>query len=180
MRLIVVSDDANMSRQSRRHGVEHTPEALASWLNVVWAMVLLQGAILVATSLESLVISIGTGFVTAPTLLLTSAAAVLTLMTAKGLRRRRRWARRVTIVSEWLVLLVGGAEVIATIVLVGSAPQLMPVAVTVIIPLAVLVCMRRVRPLFVADSGAKPARREDGISTDETMPLDHAMLGPVS
>lgn len=175
-----MSDDANMSRRSRRAVEEHEPEKLEGWLDVMWAVVFLQGSILVATSLESLVINIGTGFAIAPILLFTSLAAFVTLMTAKGLRRRRSWARRVTIVTEWLVLVVGAAEVVATVALAGTAPQLMPVAVTVVMPIAVLVGIRRIRVLFPEESEAKPTLREDEVTIDGSLPRHHSMLGPIA
>lgn len=120
-------------------------------LDIVWAVVLVQGAITLLSFLEALVVGDTQGAALLPILVLTSGGAVLALASARGLRRRRPWARRVTIVAEWLVLLWGVINLVATAVLVQQV-ALMPLLTTVVAPIVVLRMLRRARPSFVTPS----------------------------
>ena len=139
-----------------------------SWLEIVWALVVLQGGVLVLAAIESLVVNAVFGFTLIAVVALTAAAAFLTLRTARGLRERRRWARRVTLVAEWFVLVFGVVEIIATFALAGSFAGLVPLVTGVLIPVTVLVFLRRTKPLFVVTP--PPSEDVDDIDISEPTP----------
>ena len=119
-----------------------------SWLEIVWALVVLQGAFLVLASIESLVVNAVFGFGLLSVVVLTVAGAVLTLRTARGLRERKRWARRLTLVAEWFVLAFGTIEVLATLALAGSFAGVVPLVTGILMPITILVFLRKTKPLF--------------------------------
>ena len=139
-----------------------------SWLEIVWALVILQGGFLVLATIESLVVNAVFGFGLLSVLALTAAGAFVTLRTARGLRERKRWARRVTLVAESVVLVFGVIEMIATAALATSFAGLVPLVTGVLIPITVLVFLRRTKSLFV------PATAEPIV---ETAPSDDPILG---
>jgi uncharacterized membrane protein (DUF2068 family) len=125
-------------------------------LDVMWAIVLIQGAITLLSFLEALVVGASQGVALVPILTLTGAGAVLALTSARGLRRRRRWARRVTLVAESLVLFAGATNFIATLVL-AQRIGLVSVLTTIVAPIAVLVLLRKTRDLFRTGSRLEEA-----------------------
>lgn len=132
-----------------------TPSARQSWIEILWALVILQGGILVLSTIESLFVNALFGFSLIAVLLLTAGGAILTLRTARGLRLRKRWARRVTLVAEWFVLATGVLEVGATIALPGASTGIVPILTRIVIPIAVLVFLRRTKSMFAADTEAE-------------------------
>lgn len=116
-------------------------------IDIVWAVVLIQGAITLLSFLEALVIGASQGIPFLPAIALTGLGAGLAFGAARGLRRRRRWARRVTLVAESLVLVLGIINVIATMALTEGL-GLMPVLTTVVVPVVVIVMLRRAKPVF--------------------------------
>ena len=120
--------------------------------DVLWAIVLLQGGIGLTTTLEALVGGLGFGApATVPIVSLSLAGAVLALASARGLRRRKRWARRVTLVAEWLLLAVGLLNVLATILMAEMLPGPVPILTTILTPIAVMILLRRSKGEFVAE-----------------------------
>ena len=139
-----------------------------SWLEIVWALVILQGGFLVLATIESLVVNAVFGFGLLTVLALTAAGAFVTLRTAKGLRERKRWARRVTLFAEWFILVFGAVEIIATLALANSFAGLVPLVTGVLIPVMVLAFLRRTKSLFV------PPKPDPVV---ESAPADDPILG---
>ncbi len=106
-------------------------------VDIVWAIILIQGGITVLSLIEALVLSAIQGGALPPVVIITATGAVLAFASARGLRRRRRWARRLTVVAESLVLVVGGINLAAAAILNQQA-GLMPVLTTVLAPAVVL------------------------------------------
>lgn len=138
----------------------------------MWALVVLQGAMLVLASIETLVVNAVFGFTLAGVLGLTVGSAILALRTARGLRERRRWARRVTLIAECGVLVLGLVEVVATMALAGTLPGLVPVVTGIVMPISVLVLLRRTKSLFVGSSAASAQRTENA-----SVPTEDPVLG---
>ena len=84
-------------------------ESLGESLDVVWAILLIQGAMTLMLVLEGVLGSVAFGSIAAmgTIVALTGTGALLALMSARGIRRQRRWARRVALIAEWLVLIMG-------------------------------------------------------------------------
>lgn len=129
-------------------------------LDIVWAIVLLQGAITLLSFLEALVVGAAQGVALLPILALTGIGAVLALTSARGLRRRRRWARRVTFVAESLVLLAGTINLVASLVL-AQRIGLVSVLTTIVAPILVLGLLRKTRDLF--KTGPRPEEAADAV-----------------
>jgi len=106
-------------------------------------LVLLQGAILVAHTLEAIVFLAFVGAASTVSLGLTAGAALLTLATAAGLARGSARARRWTLVAESGVLLVGLVDLALAWLMTGE--PLGPVGLLggLLIPAAVIVVLRR-------------------------------------
>lgn len=128
-------------------------------LGVVWAVVLVQGAITVLSAIEASVGGLALGSLTAagPTILLTLAGGTLALVAARGLRRRIQWARRLTLTAEWLVFGTGALNILATAVIRNQALGLAPLVTTIIAPLTVIFLLRRLKWLFVAPATTEPS-----------------------
>jgi len=141
-----------------------------SWLEILWALVVLQGGILVLSSVESLFVNALFGFSLIGVFILTACGAFLTLRTARGLRLRKRWARRVTLFAEWFVLAIGVIEVGASIAIPGASAGLVPVLTRVVVPIAVLVFLRRTKPLFAGEI-------EEDVDAGDRQPTEDPILG---
>lgn len=125
---------------------EPTPTQMHEMLAIVWSLVLLQGAILVLSTIESLVVNATQGFALIAVSALTGTAAALALLSARGLRKRKRWARRLILVAEWFVLTLGSIELVATQFLDAAGPDIVPILTGVVAPVTVLVLLRRTKP----------------------------------
>lgn len=116
-------------------------------VDIVWAIILIQGGITVLSLIEALVLSAIQGGALPPVVIITATGAVLAFASARGLRRRRRWARRLTVVAESLVLVFGGINLAAAAILNQQA-GLMPVLTTVLAPAVVLALLWKTRDRF--------------------------------
>ena len=113
----------------------------------LWAIVLVQGSITLTSVIEALVGGLSQGVFAAPVVLLTLGAAILALASARGLRLRKSWAKRVTLLAESLLLLMGLVG-IALAILTRAQIGLMPVLTTLLVPAAVIILLARNRKLF--------------------------------
>ncbi len=114
-------------------------------LDVVWAIVLIQGAITILTGVEAVIGSLAMGVIVpaAPIILLSFGGGALALASARGIRRGRSWARRVTRIAEYLVLASGILTVLGSVLLDRRLPGVTSLSVSVIAPLTVIVLLRR-------------------------------------
>ena len=106
---------------------------------------LIQGSITLLNALEVLVIGLamGTMPLLLPTLLLTTAGAVLAFVAAAGLGRLATWARRFTIVAEVLVLWVAAIDLGLAVGIAHASLDVVPMLTRVVIPVLVIVLLRR-------------------------------------
>ena len=141
---IGTADGSGMSSQ-------FTESHMYEELGIVWSLVLLQGAILVVSTIESLVANAVQGFALIGITAITGAAAFLALLCARELRRQRRWARRLTITAEWFVLAIGTVDTVATLFLDSNGLDIVPSLTGVIVPMAILILLHRTKPLFGSD-----------------------------
>ena len=124
-------------------------------IGVVWAVVLVQGAITLLSFLEALVIGVALGVPIVLVLVLTGTGAAIALAAARGLRRRKRWARRATLIAESLILAIGIINALASLALSGQL-SLMPFLTMIAAPVVVILMLRRTKPLFakpIAEGG---------------------------
>ena len=125
-------------------------------VGVVWAVVLVQGAITLLSLFEALAIGVALGVPLVHVLALTGAGTAMALSAARGLRQKKRWARRLTLTAESLILALGIINALASLALSGHL-SLMPFLTTIAAPLVVILMLRRTKPLFaepIAEGGA--------------------------
>jgi hypothetical protein len=122
--------------------MERTTSQTGDLVEVVRVLVLMQGAILVATTIEAALFGLAFGPSTAPGVLFTAGAAVLTLAASRGLGRRKRWARRLTIGAELMILAGGLLELGLSVLLVGAAFGVVPSLTRLVVPIVAIVALR--------------------------------------
>jgi len=131
--------------------METTRRPSDDWLHVARALLLLQGALLVGTTIESLF----WGIVFASTggaLAMSAASAVVILVARIRLRGDRTWSRRLVYAVEGLILL---AAAIDTAISLGLAHALLPMVTLltqIALPISVIALLRRSRAQRVASS----------------------------
>ncbi len=111
-------------------------------VEVAHLLVLVQGAILVARTIEAVFFLAFTGPAAAVSLGLTAAAAVLTLATVAGLARGSRRARRWTLVAEVGVVAVTVVDLLLALVMTGEPLGPVELLVGLALPAAVIVLLR--------------------------------------
>ena len=111
-------------------------------VEVAHLLVLVQGAILVARSIEAVFFLAFTGAAAAVSLGLTAAAAVLTLATAAGLARGSRRARRWTLIAETGVVAVTVVDLVLAMVMTGEPLGPVELLVGLALPAAVIALLR--------------------------------------
>ena len=115
----------------------------ADLIEVAHILVLLQGAILVARTIEAVFFLGFAGPASVVSLAVTASAAVLTLATAGGLARGSRWASRWTRIAESGVIAVTCIDLALALALTGEPLGPMELSVGFAIPIAVIVLLRR-------------------------------------
>lgn len=109
---------------------------------VVHVLVLVQGAILVARTIEAVFFLAFTGAAVAVSLGLTAAAAVLTLVTVAGLARRSRRARRWTLIAESCVIAVALVDLVLDLVMTGELLGPVELLTRLALPAAAIALLR--------------------------------------
>ena len=106
------------------------------------ALLLLQGAILVATTIESLF----WGFVfpgAGGAVLMSGASAVVILVARTRLRADRRWARRFVYAVEVLLLVAVAIDIALAIALTHALPPVVALLTQLVLPVSVVAILRR-------------------------------------
>jgi hypothetical protein len=111
-------------------------------VEVAHLLVLIQGAILVARTIEAVFFLAFTGAATAVSLGLTAAAATLTLATAAGLARGSRRASRWTLIAEAGVVAVTLVDMLLALVMTGEPLGPVELLVGLALPAAVIALLR--------------------------------------
>lgn len=129
---------------------EHTQPDGDGLMEVVVVLVSIQAAILATGVIEALVFTSLLGGSALSGVALTIAATVVTGITAVGLGRRVRWARRWTLVAESGVLALAMLDLVVAPIVMGADLAVMPLLTRVALPFVVIVLLRRpaVRSLF--------------------------------
>ncbi len=106
------------------------------------ALLLLQGAILVATTIESLF----WGFVfpgARGAAVMSGASAVVILVARTRLRADRRWARRLVYAFEVLLLVAMAIDIVLAIALTHALPPVVALLTRLVVPVSVVAILRR-------------------------------------
>lgn len=111
-------------------------------LDVVRALLLLQGAILVATTIESLIVGAALGTTGGPVLM--SAVAAAAILGARGrLRADRQWPRRLIYVVEVLKLATIAVDAALAFALTRELPPVVALLTQLVLPASVITLLRR-------------------------------------
>jgi hypothetical protein len=120
-------------------------------LDVARALLLLQGAILVATTIESLFWGLAFAS-TGGALVMSAGSAVVILVARARLRSDRTWSRRLVYAVEGLILLTALIDTAISLVLAHALPPLVALLTQIALPISVIALLRRSRARRVASS----------------------------
>jgi hypothetical protein len=123
--------------------VETTRRAADDLLDVARALLLLQGAILIATTIEALVWAVFFPGASGSPAVMSGVAAIVILIGRIRLRADRRWARRVVYLVEGLILLTAAVDTVIGLALAHALPPLVALLTQVVLPIAVITLLRR-------------------------------------
>ncbi len=111
-------------------------------LDLVRVLLLLQGSILVATTIEALIWGVifpGGG----TAVLMSGVSAVVILVACTRLRADRRWARRLVYVVEGVTLAAVAVDIALAIALTHAFPPVVALLTQLVLPLSVVTLLRR-------------------------------------
>ena len=123
--------------------METTRRPADDLLEVARVLLLLQGAILVATTIEALVWAIVFPGASGSPVLMSGASAVVILVARTRLRTDRRWARRLVYFVEGLILLTAAINVVIGLALAHALPPMVALLTQIALPIAVIALLRR-------------------------------------
>jgi len=123
---------------------------------VVRVVLLVQGAILVATTIEALIWSIAFAGAAGPSFVMSATMAATLLVARAHLRVDRRWSRRLVYIVEGV--LVGTLAIDTALALAITGTILPPVALLTrfVLPLSVIALLRRAVRVSAARNSADP------------------------
>ena len=112
-------------------------------LEVVRVLLLVQGAILVATTIEALIWSIAFAGAVGPSFVM-SATTALTLLVARArLRVDRRWSRRLVYIVEGMLVGTLAIDTALAVAITGTVPPPIALLTRFVLPLSVIALLRR-------------------------------------
>jgi len=123
--------------------VETTRRPADDLLDVARALLLLQGSILVATTIEALVWAIFFPGASGSPAVMSGAAAVAILIGRTRLRADRRWARRIVFLVEGVILLTATINVAIELALAHGLPPMVALLTQIVVPVSVIALLRR-------------------------------------
>jgi len=113
-------------------------------LEVARALLLLQGAILVATTIESLFWGLAFAL-TGGALVMSAASAVVILVARIRLRPDRTWSRRLVYAVEGLILLTAVIDTAISLALAHALLPMVALLTQIVLPISVIALLRRSR-----------------------------------
>jgi hypothetical protein len=143
--------------------MELTGRRNEDFLEVARVLLLVQGAILVATTIEALLWSFvfpGAG----GAFLLSAISAVVILASRIRLRADRRWSRRLVYIVEGSTLAAVAIDIVLAVVLVHSFPPLVALLTQLALPISVIVLLRRSARPSTAFVPSGALMRSEGVS----------------
>jgi len=120
-----------------------TRRAADDYLDLARVLLLLQGSIFVATTIESLIWGIAFAGAAAAPLLLSGWAAAAILVARARLRVDRRWTRRLVYGVEGFTLAFFALDLALAIALTGTPPPAVAVLTRFVLPVSVIFLVRQ-------------------------------------
>lgn len=125
-------------------------------LDVARVLLLLQGAVLVATTVEALIWSLVFPGAAGTPFLMSLVAAVLVLVAGARLRADRSWTRRIVYVVETVILVNLVVDLALAVVITGAVPPIVALLTRFVLPLSVIALLRQSTRATVAPVGVNP------------------------
>jgi hypothetical protein len=150
------SSHLSLIRRPDHRRMDTTRRPTDELLDVAGALLLLQGAVLVATTVEALIWTLvfpgaaGTPFLTS------GVAAVLVLVAGARLRADRSWMRRILYVVETVILLNLVIDLALAVVITGHVPPIVALLTRFVLPLCVIGLLRQSARATIARAAVTP------------------------
>ena len=125
-------------------------------LDVARVLLLLQGAMLVATTIESLFWSLVFPGATGTPVLMSGAAAVVVLVGAARVRPGRSWTRRIVFGVEMVILVNLAIDLALAVIVTGAVPPIVAILTRFVLPVAVIGLLRSSARATVAPVALNP------------------------
>lgn len=112
-------------------------------LEVLRVLLLVQGAVLVATTIEAMIWSLAFPGAAVTSVLLSGAAALSVLLARTRLRPGRSRSRRVLYIVEVITLVSFAIDLALGVIVTGAVPPLVAILTRFVLPLSVIALLRR-------------------------------------
>ena len=123
--------------------METTRHAADDFLDLARVLLLLQGSILLVTTIESLIWGMAFAGAAFAPLLLSGGAAVVLLVARARLRADRRWTRRLVYAIEGSILGFLALDHVLAIALTGTPPPALALLTRFVLPVSVIYLVRQ-------------------------------------
>jgi hypothetical protein len=111
-------------------------------LEIARVLLLVQGSILLATTVEALIWGMAFAAAAGPSFVLSAAAASALLVARARLRADRRWSRRVVYVVEGVILITLAVDTGLAALITHASPPAVAILTRLLIPAAVVALLR--------------------------------------
>ena len=125
-------------------------------LDVARVLLLVQGAVLVATAIEALIWSLIFPGAAGTPFLMSGVAAVLVLVAGARLRANRAWTRRILYAVETVILVNLVIDLALAVVITGHVPPIVALLTRFVLPLSVIGLVRQSVRAMVAPVAVSP------------------------
>lgn len=123
--------------------MDKTRRPADDFLDVAKVLLLLQGSILVATTIEAVIWGMAFAGAAATPFLLSGGAAVVILVARARLRADRRWTRRLVYGVEGFTLAFFALDLALAIALTGTPPPAVALLTRFVLPVSVIFLLRQ-------------------------------------
>src|SRR5687768_16080918 len=137
------SSHAALTRRLETRLMEMTRRPADDLLDLARVLLLVQGSIFVATTIEALIWGMAFAGAAAAPLLLSAAAAAVLLVARARLRDDRRWARRLVYGVEGFSLAFLAIDLVLAIALTGTPPPAVALLTRFVLPVSVIYLVRQ-------------------------------------
>ena len=133
-------------------------------LDVARVLLLLQGAVLVATTIEALIWGVIFAGAAGLPAMMSGTAAAIALVARARLRADRSWTRRLVYGVEGFTLATLAIDTALAIAITGAYPPPVALLTRLVLPLSLVLLLRRTTGTAVAPTSANGAGALEGVS----------------
>lgn len=133
-------------------------------LEVARVLLLLQGSILVATTIEALIWGVIFGGTAGVPVFMSGAAALVILVARARVRADRRWTRKLVYAVEGVILATLTLDTVLAVALTGALPPAVALLTRFVLPISVILLLRRSARTTAAPISSITAAAVEGVS----------------